>query len=108
FSAVAVSFTLVPRLAGRPLVAGNVIAVAWAIAVVANVVVWAHHVYIDYPDHSPQSTLNLLMQPTTFALTIPSALSLYSLGMTVYRSDWKWGPVETALFLRSEEHTSEL
>ncbi len=99
FPAVAVYYLLVPRLAGRPLVAGNVIAVAWAIAVVANVVVWAHHVYIDYPDHSPQSTLNLLMQPTTFALTIPSALSLYSLGMTVYRSDWKWGPVETALFL---------
>jgi cytochrome c oxidase subunit I len=99
FPAVAVYYFLVPKLAGRPLVAGNVIAVSWAIAVVANVIVWAHHVYIDYPDHSAQSTLNLLMQPTTFALTIPSALSLYSLGMTIYRSEWKWGPVETALFL---------
>jgi mono/diheme cytochrome c family protein len=40
------------------------------------------------------------MQPTTFALVTPSALSLYSLGLTIYRSPrWRWGPVETALFL---------
>jgi heme/copper-type cytochrome/quinol oxidase subunit 1 len=99
FPAVAVYYHLVPKLAGRPLVAGNVIAVAWAIAVVANVVVWAHHIYIDYPDHSHQATINVLMQPTTFALVIPSALSLYSLGLTIYRSDWQWGVVETTLFL---------
>jgi cytochrome c oxidase subunit 1 len=99
FPAVAVYYLLVPRLAGRPLVAGNVIAIAWAIAVVANVAVWAHHVYIDYPDHSQQATINVLMQPTTFALVIPSALSLYSLGLTIYRSEWRWGVVETTLFL---------
>jgi cytochrome c oxidase subunit 1 len=99
FPAVAVYYVLVPKLAGRPLVAGNVIAVAWAIAVVANVIVWAHHIYLDYPDHSQQATLNVLMQPTTFALVIPSALSLYSLGLTIYRSEWKWGVVETTLFL---------
>src|SRR5581483_11554000 len=53
----------------------------------------------DYPDHSQQGTINVLMQPTTFALVIPSALSLYSLGFTIFRSEWKWGAVETALFL---------
>ncbi len=99
FPAVAVYYTLIPRLAGRPLVAGNVIAVAWAIAVIANVVVWAHHVYLDHPTSSSQGTINVIMQPTTFALVIPSALSLYSLGMTIYRSEWKWGVVETTLFL---------
>jgi cytochrome c oxidase subunit 1 len=99
FPAVAVYYTLVPKLANRPLVAGNVIAVAWAIAVVANVIVFAHHVYLDHPDGSAQGTINVLMQPTTFALVIPSALSLYSLGMTIYRSEWKWGVVETTLFL---------
>src|SRR6266542_362053 len=55
FPAVAVYYVLVPRFAGRNLVAGNVIAVAWAIAVTANVLVWAHHVYIDYPSGSPQA-----------------------------------------------------
>jgi mono/diheme cytochrome c family protein len=35
----------------------------------------------------------------TFALTIPSALSLYSLGFTIYRSDFQWTAASTALFL---------
>ncbi len=99
FPAVAVYYYLVPKLAGRRLVAGNVIAISWAIAVIANVTVWAHHIYIDYPDHSHQATINVFMQPITFALVIPSALSLYSLGLTIYRSDWRWGVVETSLFL---------
>jgi cytochrome c oxidase subunit 1 len=99
FPAVAVYYTLVPKLAGRPLVAGNVIAVAWAVAVVANVIVWAHHIYLDHPNDSAQGTINVLMQPTTFALVIPSALSLYSLAMTIYGSEWRWGVVETTLFL---------
>ena len=99
FPAVAIYYYLVPKLAGRPLVAGNVIAIAWVIAVIANVVVWAHHIYLDYPQDSIQGSINTLMQPTTFALVTPSALSLYSLGLTIYRSDWRWGPVETALFL---------
>jgi cytochrome c oxidase subunit 1 len=99
FPAAAVYYHLIPRYAGRPLVAGNVIAVAWAIAVIANVTVWAHHIYLDYPDGSVQGALNTAMQPITFALTIPSALSLYSLGFTVYRSNFQWTGASTALFL---------
>ena len=39
------------------------------------------------------------MQPLTFALTIVSALSLYSLFFTIYRSDYQWNAAGTALFL---------
>ncbi len=46
---------------------------------IANVIVWAHHIYIDYPRGSPQAALNTAMQPLTFSVTIVSALSLYSL-----------------------------
>ena len=99
FPAAAIYYYLVPKLAGRPLVAGNMIAVAWTIAVIANVFVWAHHVYLDYPDGSPQAAINTAMQPTTFALVIPSALSLYSLGFTIYRSNFKWNAAGTAVFL---------
>jgi len=99
FPAAAIYYYLVPRLAGRELVAGNVIAIAWTIAVIANVLVWAHHVYIDYPQGSVQADINVAMQPTTFALVIPSALSLYSLGFTIYRSDFRWNAAGTALFL---------
>ncbi len=99
FPAVAIYYFLIPRYAKRPLVAGNVIALAWVIAVIANVFVWAHHVYLDFPAESAQSAINIAMQPMTFALTIPSALSLYSLGFTIYRSDFEWNAASTALFL---------
>ncbi len=99
FPAAALYYYMIPRHAGRPLVAGKLIAVAWAIAVIANVFVWAHHVYIDYPEGSVQGAINIAMQPMTFALTIPSALSLYSLAFTIYRSNYKWDAVGTTLFL---------
>jgi cytochrome c oxidase subunit 1 len=101
FPAVAIYYLLVPRYAGRPLVAGNVIAVAWAIAVAANVLVWAHHIYIDYPSGSPQAAINVAMQPMTYSLTVVSALSLYSLFFTIYRSNWTWNAASTRALPRS-------
>ncbi len=99
FPAVAIYYVLVPRLAGRKLVSGNIITVGWTIAVVANVIVWAHHVYTDYPVNSPQAAIDTAMQPLTFSLTIVSALSLYSLFFTIYRSNYKWNAAGLALFL---------
>ena len=98
FPAVAVYYWLIPRYAGRDLVAGHVIAIAWTIAVIANVFVWAHHLYLDYPSGTPQAQINTAMQPITFALALPSALSLYSLAFTIYRSKFRWTPASTALF----------
>ena len=98
FPAVAVYYWLIPRYAGRELVAGHVIAIAWTVAVIANVFVWAHHLYLDYPSGTPQAQINTAMQPITFALVLPSALSLYSLGFTIYRSRFRWTPASTALF----------
>jgi cytochrome c oxidase subunit 1 len=99
FPAVAIYYYVVPRIAGRPLVAGKAIAIAWAIAVVVNVVIWAHHIYTDYPEGSPQAAINTAMQPLTFAIVIPSALSLYSLAFTIHRSNWQWTGASTAFFL---------
>lgn len=99
FPTVAIYYALIPRYAGRPLVAGNIVSVGWAIAVVANVIIWAHHIYIDYPAGSPQATLNTVMQPLTFSVTIVSALSLYSLFFTMYRSRFQWNAASTALVL---------
>ncbi len=99
FPAIAIYYYVVPRIAGRPLVAGNLLAVAWAIAVVVNVVIWAHHVYMDYPEGTAQAAINTLAQPLTFAIVIPSALSLYSLAFTMYRSEWRWTGASTAFFL---------
>ena len=98
FPAVAVYYWLIPRYAGRELVAGHVIAVAWIVAVIANVFVWAHHLYLDYPSGTAQAQINTAMQPITYALVLPSALSLYSLGFTIYRARFRWTPASTALF----------
>ncbi len=97
FPAVAILYLLVPRYAGRPLAAANVIGIAWLIAVVANVVIWAHHIYVDYPDDSFQSVLNVAMQPLTFSITLVSALSLYSLSATIYKSKFDWNPASKFL-----------
>ena len=78
FPAVAVYYHLIPRYAKRPLVAGHIIGIAWLIGVCTNVVIGAHHMYLDFPN-TFQQTVNLGMQPLTYAVTIPSALSLYSL-----------------------------
>ena len=66
FPAVAIYYYVVPRIAGRPLVAGKAIAIAWAIAVVVNVVIWAHHIYTDYPGarRRPRSTRRCSRSPS--------------------------------------------
>ena len=92
FPAVAVFYLLVPRYAKKDLVAGKIVAFAWFVAVIVNVTVWAHHIYLDYPSGSIQAALNTSMQPLTFAITLPSAVSLYSLSATIWRSDFQWTP----------------
>jgi cytochrome c oxidase subunit 1 len=90
FPAVAVYYLLIPRYSKKPLVAGNAIAVAWLLAVVVNVIIWAHHVYLDYPSDSIQSGLDTISQPLTFSITLVSALSLFSLSATIWRSEFEW------------------
>jgi len=92
FPAVSIFYLLIPRYAKKELVAGRVVAFAWFVAVIVNVIVWAHHVYLDYPADSIQAALNTTMQPLTYAITLPSAISIYSLSMTVWRSDFQWTP----------------
>jgi cytochrome c oxidase subunit I len=90
FPAVAVLYHLVPRYAGRPLVAGRLIVMAWLIAVVVNVIIGAHHMYLDFPSGSVQPLINTMMEPLTFAIVTPSALSLYSLCATIWGSQLRW------------------
>ncbi len=90
FPAVSIYYLLIPRYAKKGLVAGNAIAVAWMMAVVINVVIWAHHVYLDYPSDSVQSGINVVAQPLTFSITLVSALSLFSLSATIWRSEFEW------------------
>ncbi len=89
FPAVACYYHIIPKLAGRELVAGHVIAIGWAIAAITNVIIGAHHMYTDFPGNVQQS-INTFSQPMTYAVTIPSAISLFSLAFTMYRSHFDW------------------
>jgi cytochrome c oxidase subunit I len=62
-----------------------------------NVIIWAHHVYLDYPEDTIQGAINIAMQPLTFTITLVSALSIYSLSATMFRSRFKWTPASTLL-----------
>ena len=97
FPAVAIYYLLIPQYAKRPLAAANIIGIAWLIGVIANVVIWAHHVYLDYPQDSFQSVINVAMQPLTFSITLVSAISVYSLCATMYKSDFDWNPASKFL-----------
>jgi cytochrome c oxidase subunit 1 len=99
FPAVAILYYLVPRYAGRDLVAGNVVAVAWLVAVVVNVLIWGHHAYLDFPEGTTQAVTNTFQQPLTYLIVLPSALSIYSLSFTIFRSRFLWTAASTALFL---------
>jgi cytochrome c oxidase subunit 1 len=90
FPAVAVYYLMIPRMAKRPLVAGKAIAVGWLMAVIVNVIVWAHHVYLDYPSNTLQGTLDTIAEPLTFSITVVSALSIFSLSATIWRSEFEW------------------
>jgi cytochrome c oxidase subunit 1 len=89
FPAVAVYYHIIPKLAKRELVAGHIIAIAWGIAAITNVIIGFHHMYTDFPTGVTES-INTFSQPMTYAVTIPSAISLFSLGFTMYRADFDW------------------
>ena len=97
FPAVAIYYLLMPRYAGRDLIAGKAIAVAWLLGVIVNVIIWAHHVYLDYPEGTAQAAINVAMQPLTFSITVVSALSIYSLSATMWRSQFAWTPASKFL-----------
>ena len=90
FPAVSLLYHLVPRYAGRPLVAGRILVFAWVLAVVVNVIIGAHHMYLDFPSGSVQPLISTMMEPLTFAIVTPSALSLYSLCATIWKSQIRW------------------
>ena len=77
-----------PALRWARLVAGHVIAIAWTIAVLANVLVWRAPLP-RLPERHAQAQNNTAMQPIAFALVLPAALSLYSLAFTIYQSRFR-------------------
>ena len=99
FPAVAAYYWLIPRYAGRPLVGGHIISVAWTVAVIANVLVWAHHVYLDYPEGSVQAQLNIAdAADDVLARAALGVVALQPRRSRSTESKFRWTPASTALF----------
>lgn len=90
FPCVACLYYFIPRFARRELVSGRIVVVVWFIALTTNSFLWAHHMYLDYPDSGPQKILNFVHEPVTFAIVLASAVSIYALSTTMFRSDFQW------------------
>ena len=90
FPCVAALYYFIPRFARRTMISGRIVVVVWFIALTTNSFLWAHHMYMDYPDSGPQQILNLVHEPVTFAIVLASAVSIYALSATMYRSDFQW------------------
>lgn len=90
FPVVANLYYFIPRYAKRPLIAGRVAVLAWFVALITNCFLWAHHMYLDYPDEGAQWLLNTIHEPVTFAIVLASSVSIYALSATIFKSNFTW------------------
>ena len=93
---VAGFYLLVPILARRPIYSYRAAFLAAALFVILTPILSIHHLYLaPFPSWSVWLTMVL-----TFAIVVPSAITFFSVWMTVKgvpRSEWEWNTV--ALFL---------
>ncbi len=91
FPAVAVAYHLVAEDTRRPIAAGPFVGFAWALALVVNISIWAHHVYIDFPNGTSQAVINTIAEPLTFSVTLPSVVSIVAIVVTFMAGSPRWG-----------------
>ncbi len=91
FPAVAVAYQIVAEDTKRPIPAGPFVGFAWALALVVNITVWAHHIYIDFPNGSSQAVINTIAEPLTYSITLPSVVSIVAIVLTFLAARPSWG-----------------
>ena len=91
FPAVAVAYQLVAEDTKRSIAAGPFVGFAWALALVVNISVWAHHVYIDFPNGTSQAIVNTIAEPLTYSITLPSVVSIVAIVVTIMAARPSWG-----------------
>jgi cytochrome c oxidase subunit 1 len=91
FPSVAVAYHIVVEDTKRPIAAGPFVGFAWALALVVNISIWAHHIYIDFPSGTSQAIINTIAAPLTFSVTLPSVVSIVAIMVTVLAASPSWG-----------------
>ncbi|MHA2277261.1 MAG: cbb3-type cytochrome c oxidase subunit I, partial [Candidatus Kariarchaeaceae archaeon] len=87
FPMAGVYYLLVPQYAKRPMLGQRIIAFSWFIAFLVQNIVWAHHIYMDFIQ---PLEITVTMQLSTYAITIPSLASLFTLVATMIAGEWEW------------------
>jgi cytochrome c oxidase subunit 1 len=91
FPAVAVAYHIVAEDTKRSIPAGPFVGFAWALALVVNISIWAHHIYIDFPNATSQAIVNTIAEPLTYSVTLPSVVSIVAIVVTFLAAKPAWG-----------------
>lgn len=91
FPAVAVAYHLVAEDTKRSVPAGPFVGFAWVLALIVNISIWAHHIYIDFPNGTSQAVVNTIAEPLTYSVTLPSVVSIVAIVLTILAARPAWG-----------------
>lgn len=95
YCGVAFVYELLPRYTGRPWKGNKVVALAWNATLVAVLVAYFHHLYMDF---AQPTVFHYFGQVASFASAIPAtAVTVFGVGGQIYRSKTKWTFVPLAL-----------
>ncbi len=82
--------------AGQKLVGERYAKLAWALATIVQNFIGAHHLYADI---AQQPWIHVWSQLGTYAIIIPSLISIFSITATIYISEFKWGIASQYMFV---------
>jgi cytochrome c oxidase subunit 1 len=93
---VALVYDLLPRYTNRTLRTNRVVAAAWNVAIVMVLVVYFHHLYMDFVQ---PRLLQYIGQIGSYLISIPAAvISVFSTLYLVYRARVRWTVASLFLF----------
>ncbi len=95
FPIAAVYYMIVVEYAKRPMLGQRTVAFAWFVATIIQLIVWAHHIYMDFVQPVP---ITIAMQLATYVITLPSLASIFGLMATIWVGDWEWDAPSLFMF----------
>jgi len=97
YLAVAITYEVLPRFAGRPWKVNRIVAVAWNAVLFLVLFAYLHHLYMDF---AQPRWLQFLGQISSYLISVPAAVvSIFGALLLVYRSEMKWTLTSSLLYL---------
>ncbi len=97
YLAVAITYEVLPRFAGRPWKVNRIVAVAWNAVLFLVLFAYLHHLYMDF---AQPRWLQFFGQISSYLISVPAAVvSIFGALLLVYRSPMKWTLTSSLLYL---------